>query len=78
MGVLKQRLKSHFTNYLIAGDVPKYFMNTQLVLLSKDNSETSSVNKTRPISILPTFTKILETSIIYNLEKVTKIPMFLK
>ena len=78
MGVLKQRLKSHFTNYLIAGDVPEYFMNARLVLFSKDDSETPPVNKTRPISILPTITKILETSIMYNLEKVTKGPMFWK
>ena len=53
-------------------------MNAKLVLISKDDTETPPIHKTRPISILPTITKIFESSIIHNLEKITQSPVFSK
>ena len=38
--LLKVRLQDHFRNYVMTGDVPEYFMNARLILLSKDDSDT--------------------------------------
>ena len=75
---MKLRLKEHFTRYVMTGYVPKYFMNAKLILLSKDDSETPTIQKTRPISILPTITKLFESSILHNFEKITQSPIFSK
>ena len=40
---MKLRLKEHFTRYVMTGYVPKYFMNAKLILLSKDDSETPTI-----------------------------------
>ena len=47
-------------------------MNAKLVLISKDGTDHPSVDKIRPISILPSVTKMLEISILLNLESLTK------
>ena len=75
---LKSRLRKHFVRYIETDYIPNYFMNAKLVLISKDDTETPPIHKTRPISILPTITKIFESSIIHNLEKITQSPVFSK
>jgi hypothetical protein len=45
-------------------------MKCKLILLSKESSPTPLVSNTRPISILPSITKLFEQSIISNLEDV--------
>ena len=54
---LKQSLKNNFTEYVMNGKIPDYFMKARLILLSKEDNEAPPVHKTRPISILPTITK---------------------
>ena len=51
-------------------------MEGRLVLISKIN--TPEINDTRPISVLPAITKIFETSILHNLERLTISPAFSK
>ena len=46
-------------------------MEGRLVLISKNKSDTPEINDTIPISVLPTITKIFETSILHNLERIT-------
>ena len=58
------------------GKIPDYFMKARLILLSKEDNEAPPVHKTRPISILSTITKIFETSIMHNWEKVMQSPIF--
>ena len=53
-------------------------MHAKLILISKDDTETPVIEKTRPISILPSITKIFEYSILHNLEKITQSPIFSK
>ena len=76
--LLKVRLQDHFKNYVMTGDVPEYFMNARLILLSKDDSDTPQINKARPISILPTITKLFETTILHNFESVIQSQIFSK
>ena len=73
---LKQRLKNNFTEYVMNGKIPDYFMKSRLILLSKEDNEAPPVHKTRPISISPTITKIFETSIMQNFEKVLQSHIF--
>ena len=75
---IKSRLEKHFTDYLHKSNIPKYFMEARLILISKEDTEYPSIEKTRPISILPTITKIFELSIIHHLEVATKSPIFWK
>ena len=75
---LKLRLIEHFIRYIETGYVPNYFMHAKLILISKDDTETPVIEKTRPISILPSITKIFEYSILHNLEKITQSPIFSK
>ena len=63
-------LNRHFKNYLIKGEIPNYFMKAKLVLISKDDSKYPTIDKTRPISILPAITKIFESSIKHHLEAI--------
>ena len=64
---LKTRLAKHFKEYIFKGEVPKYFMISRLLLISKTKDEYPEINNTRPISILPTITKMFEASILHNL-----------
>ena len=75
---LKSRLRKHFIRYIETSYILNYFMNAKLVLISKDDTETPPIHKTRSISILQTITKIFESSIIHNLEKITQSPVFSK
>ena len=75
---LKCRLGKHFRNYITTGVIPDYFMSSKLILLSKNYQEYTDINNIRPISVLPTITKLFETSIIHNLEKVTDSIIFNK
>ena len=76
--LLKVRLQNHFRNYVMTGDVPEYFTNARLILLSKFDSDTPQINKTRLISILPTITKLFETTILYDFESVIQSQIFSK
>ena len=60
------------------GKIPDYFMKAILILLSKEDNKEPPVHKMRPISILPTITKIFKTSIMHNLEKVMQSPIFIR
>ena len=73
---LKTRLAKHFKEYIFKGKVPKYFMISRLLLISKTKDEYPEINNTRPISILPTITKMFEASILHNLEKVVNSSLF--
>ena len=37
--VLASRLANHFKEYLIESDIPRYFMEAKLILISKDGTE---------------------------------------
>ena len=75
---IKGGLEKHFTDYIYKSNIPKYFMEARLILISKEDTKYPSIEKTRPISILPTITKIFELAIIHNLEAATKSPIFWK
>ena len=45
-------------------------MWSRIVLISKENNNTPSIENTRPIAILPSITKAFELSILGNLEKI--------
>ena len=45
-------------------------MKAKLVLISKDDSKYPTIDKIRPISILPAITKIFESSIKHHLEAI--------
>ena len=75
---LKIKLTKHFKVYIQKGVIPNYFMVSRLILISKTSNEYPEVKNTRPISILPSITKMFETSIMHNLEKVTNSPLFNK
>ena len=51
-------------------------MISRLLLISKTKDEYPEINNTRPISILPTITKMFEASILHNLEKVVNSSLF--
>ena len=70
------RLQQHFKKYTYNMTVPDYFMKAKLILISKDGTEYPEIDKIRPISILPTITKIFELSILKFLEETTLRPMF--
>ena len=68
---LKYRLTKHFKSYLSSGKILNYFIPSILILLSKTNQEYTDIKSIRPISILPSITKLFEISIIHNLENTT-------
>ena len=67
--VLATRLGNHFKEYLIEFYIPRYFMEAKLILISKYGTEYPKIEQTRPISVLPTITKIFELSILHHLER---------
>ena len=73
---IKLRIQQYFKDYLLKGKVPNYFMNAKLILIIKDGTDHPSIDKTRPINILPSITKMLEISILHNLENLTKLKNF--
>ena len=74
--VMKKRLTEHFKSFLFEGKTPTYFMKARLVLFSKSDNNTPTVDNIRPISVLPAITKLFELSILHNLEKATESPIF--
>ena len=46
----------------------EYYMKTKMILISKDGSRHSKIDKTRSISVLPFITKIFELSIRHYIE----------
>ena len=50
----------------------------RLILISKDKSETPTIENTRPITILPAITKFFESTILHNLERITASDKFCK
>ena len=73
---LIKRLKIHFIKYLQESEIPEYYMEVRLILISKDDTEYPEISKTRPISVLPTITKIFELSILHYLEDAVKSILF--
>ena len=73
---LIKRLKIHFSKYLQESEIPEYYMEARLILISKDDTEYPEISKTRPISVLPTITKIFELSIFHYLEDAVKSILF--
>ena len=65
-----KKLKTTFSNYLVRGYVPKYGMEARLVLINKDGTSYSPIEKSMPINILPVITKLLERSILNRINKV--------
>ena len=57
-------------------EVPDYFMKAKLCLISKDGTEYPEIDNIRPISVLPTITKIFELSILNHLEEATASQIF--
>ena len=74
--LLLERLQLHFTEYTRCMSVPDYFMKAKLILISKDGTEYPKIDETRPISILPTITKVFELTILHFLEQATLSPKF--
>ena len=67
---MKKRNYEQFKSFIMECETPKYFMTARLVLFSKSNNNTPCVENIRPISVLP--------SILRNLETATKSPIFNK
>ena len=74
--ILIERLQKHFTEYTRNMSIPDYFIKAKLILISKDGAEYPKIGQIRPISILPTITKIFELSILHFLEQATLSPKF--
>jgi hypothetical protein len=53
-------------------------MKGRLILLSKERSEFPTIDRTRPISVLPAIIKLFESSVLHNFEKATSLPVFSK
>ena len=51
-------------------------MKAKLILISKEDTEYPEIENTRPISVLPTITKIFELSILHYLEEAVKSGIF--
>ena len=75
-GLIANRLQKHFIEYLHWSEIPEYFMKAKLILISKEDTEYPEIENTRPISVLPTITKIFELSILHYLEEAVKSGIF--
>ena len=73
---IKNRISTHFELYIHREEIPEYFMQAKLVLISKDGSDHPPIGKIRPISVLPSITKMFELSILHHLEQATLNPKF--
>ena len=69
---LVKKLTNFFSNYIENGYIPNYFMKARLVLISKDNTKFPTIDKTRPINILPAITKLFELSLLNKIYKLTE------
>ena len=69
---LIKKIRNWFGNWIRKGRTPKYLTSWKLILLSKDNTETSTIEDTRTITILPTVTKVFESSILHNFETIVE------
>ena len=67
-----------FNSWILNNRIPNYLMKGKLILLSKDKSDSPTIENTRPITILPAITKLFESSILYNLKNITKSILFCK
>ena len=70
------KLRDTFSQFLRNGKVPDYLMMAKLILISKDETNTPTIDKVRPIGVLPAITKLFELSIINKLKKVFISPKF--
>ena len=70
------KLRDIFSQFLRNGKVPDYLMMAKLILISKDDTNTSTIDKVRSIGVLPVITKLFELSIINKLKKVFISPEF--
>ena len=66
------RIRIHFEEYVRKWQAPIYFMYARLILFSKDGTDTSKFENTRPISVQPAVIKLFELWILHNLEKATE------
>ena len=61
------KIKDKFNLWIRECKIPKYMMKGKLLMISKDKSDSPTIDKTRPISILPAITKFFESSILHTL-----------
>ena len=59
-----------FTNWVTNKHIPEFWMQSKLILISKEENNTPEIQNTRPIAILPSITKAFEVSIIGNIEDI--------
>ena len=62
------KIKKWFEDWITSWKPPEYLTTARLILISKDNAENPKIEDTRPISVLPSITKLFEASILHNLE----------
>ena len=72
------KIKKYFEEWIINWKLPEYMMIGNLILISKENTENPKIENTRPKSVLPSLTKLFETSILHNLERFTTSANFSK
>ena len=72
------KINKAFNSWILNNRIPNYLMKGKLILLSKDKSDSPTIENIRPITILPAITKLFESSILYNLENITKSILFYK
>ena len=70
------KINKAFNSWILNNRIPNYLMKGKLILPSKDKSDSPTIENTRPITILPAITKLFESSILYNLENITKSILF--
>ena len=66
------KIKNIFCKWIQNNNISSYLMRGKLILISKDKTDCPKIENTRPITILPAITKLFESSILHNLENITK------
>ena len=66
---IKIKIVATFNLWLAKNQLPSYLQTARVIALSKDDSNYPSFGKVRPIAILPALYKLLELSILIELDK---------
>ena len=59
-----------FTNWVTNKHIPEFWMQSKLILISKEENSTPEIQNTRLIAILPSITKAFDLNIIGNIEDI--------
>ena len=70
------KIKDKFSTWIQQSSIPSYMMLGKLILLSNSKDDCPTIDKTRPIIVLPAITKFFESSILHTLENITKSNQF--